>query len=136
MKSFLMSITVILLITTNAIQAQDAATRFQKQHLKQTEASLVAALNNGSPSIQATAAQAIRQLEWTFPDQEFKSFISPLVNIVKNEKGDTQARLLAAIALDGLHSDVGDDAIGIVAKDSNNKSVQELCDALMLKAGR
>ncbi len=134
MKRLLLAI--VLMITTNAVHAQDAATRFQKQHMKQTEASLVNALNSESAGVQATAAQTLRQLEWTFPEQEFKSTISPLIRIVKDEKGDTQARILAVIALEGLHSDLGDEAIALTAKNSSNKSVQELCAALIMAAGR
>jgi len=136
MKRLFLLLAIVLMVTTSAIQAQDAATRFQKQHLKQTEASLVNALSSERAGIQATAAQTLRQLEWTFPEQEFKSTISPLIRIVKDERGDTQARLLAIIALDGLHSDLGDEAITMTAKSSSNKSVQELCAALIMSAGR
>ena len=132
MKRLFFLLAIALMITTNAVQAQDAATRFQKQHLKQTEASIVNALNHESAGVQATAVQTLRQMEWTFPDEEFKSTISPLIRIVKDEKGNTQARLLAAIALEGLHSDLGDEAITMTAKNSTNKSVQELCAALIL----
>ena len=136
MKKLFLLLAIVLMITTSAIQAQDAATRFQKQHQKQTEASLVNALSSERAGIQTTAAQTLRQLEWTFPEQEFKSTISPLIRIVKDERGDTQARLLAVIALDGLHSDLGDEAITMTAKSSSNKSVQELCAALIMTTGR
>lgn len=136
MKRFILFITIALIVSISATQAQDAATRFQKQHLKQTEASLVNALNSESAGMQATAAQTLRQLEWTFPEEEFKSTITPLVRIVKDEKVDTQIRLLAAIALDGLHSDMGDEVLAIVAKSSTNKSVQELASALILTTGK
>jgi len=135
MKRLFLLLAIVLMIITNAVQAQDVATRFQKQHLKQTEASIVNALNSGTVGVEINAVQTLRQLEWTFPDQEFKSTISPLSQIVKDENGDTQTRLLAAIALDGLHSDLGDDAITFTAKSSNNKSVQELCAALTLTNG-
>jgi uncharacterized membrane-anchored protein YjiN (DUF445 family) len=134
MRRLFLFFVIVLMIATNAVQAQDVNTRFQKQHMKQTEASIVNALNNESAGVQVTAVQTLRQLEWTFPDEEFKSTISPLIRIVKDEKGDTQARILAAIALDGLHSDVGDEAITWTAKSSSNKSVQELCAALILAA--
>jgi hypothetical protein len=136
MKRLFLLLVIVLIVTSSTIQAQDSATRFQKQHLKQTEASLVNALNSASAGMQATAAQTLRQLEWTFPEEEFKSTISPLIQLLKDEKGDTQVRLLTAIALDGLHSDLGDEAIASVAKSSNNKSVQELCAALIMTAGR
>jgi uncharacterized membrane-anchored protein YjiN (DUF445 family) len=136
MKRFILLIIIALIVSISATQAQDAATRFQKQHLKQTEASLVNALNSESVGMQATAAQTLRQLEWAFPEEEFKSTITPLIRIVKDEKGETHARILAAIALDGLHSDLGDEAIAIVAKSSTNKSVQELASALIVTTGR
>jgi HEAT repeat protein len=137
MKALFILILSALLITSATVYAQDSSTRFKKQHMKLTEASLVLALNNSeSIGVQTSAAQTIRQLEWTFPEEPFNSLLSPLIRIVKDENAETQLRLLAALALDGLHEDNGDAAIESVAKSSGNKSVQELCSALLIKTGK
>jgi hypothetical protein len=137
MKTFFLFILGALLTATTAARADDSSTRFKKQHMKQTEANLVLALNNTeSVGVQASAAQTIRQLEWSFPEEPFISLMSPLIRIVKDETADTKVRLLAILALDGLHEDEGDAAIEAVAKSSGNKSVQELCSALLIKTGK
>jgi hypothetical protein len=128
---------VASIILTVSVKAQEQNTRFIKQHLSQTESSLIEALNNSaSPSVRANAAQTIRELEWMFPDETFTTLISPLIRNVKDEQMDTQVRLLAAIALDALHSDDGDAAIASVAGSSVNQSMKDLCSALVLRSQR
>lgn len=101
--------------------------------MKQIVESLADALSHESAGVQASAAQAIRQLEWEFPQEPFTELLEPLMRVVKDENEDTRVRLLSAIALDGLHSDIGDGAIEAVAKYSPNKSIMELCGALIIK---
>jgi len=137
MKKALLTISIALLLMTLPMQAQESNTRYKKQHIKQITQNLVLALkNNDSPSMQASAAQTIRQLEWTFPEEPFESLVDPLILIVKDEKAETSARLLAALALDGIHSDTGDNAIENAAANSGNKSMKDLCSALLIKTGR
>ncbi len=104
-----------------------------RQHMKRIVESLVEALNHESVGVQASAAQAIRQLEWEFPQEPLNELLDPLIYIVKNENADTRVRFLSAIALDGLHSDMGDKVIENVAKLTKNKSVMDLCEALITK---
>ena len=114
-------------------QTSTLATRFQKQHMKKTEIMLNEALKSNDVHFQSTALQTIRQLQFIYPDEPFESFLEPLMRIVENEKADTQVRILAAIALDGLHSDKGDESIKKISKSSNSMSLQELCSALLVK---
>jgi HEAT repeat protein len=137
MKRTMLSIALALLVITISVRAGDSSSRFTKQHMKQTVANIISVLNDGSsPSIQASAAQTIRELEWAYPDESFSDFVDPLIRVVKDESTDTQVRILAAIALDGLHSDAGDAAIETVAKGSGEKSVQTLCAALLVRTGK
>ena len=123
----------VVFITTFAAQAQNTPTRFQKQHLKQTVTGLVKALNTTeTPLMQRQAVQTIRKLEWLFPNEDFVEFVAPLMKLITDENGDTQTRMLAAMALDGLHSDEGDNTIVRMSKTSSNKSIQELCMALAI----
>jgi len=106
-------------------------TRFQKQHMPQTEEMLINLLKDSNPTKRATAVQNIRDLEFIYPDEPFDKFLAPLTNILKDEKEPCQIRLLSAIALDELHSETGDNAIQEMSKTSSNQSVKELCSALI-----
>jgi hypothetical protein len=109
------------------------STRFQKQHMKQTEEMLINGLKDNDPLKRATSAQNIRDLEFVYPEEPFSAFLTPLVETLKNENEVTQVRILSAIALDQLHSETGDQVIEDVAKISTNQSVKELCTALLVK---
>ena len=52
---------------------------------------------------------------------------------MKDETSDSIARRLAALALDELHSDAGDAVIKDVADKSDDKGLQTLCQALLVK---
>lgn len=108
-------------------------TRYIRQHLGQTEGSLVQALNDSSVSMQTSALVTIRELEQVFPEYPFASWLLPLTNKLKDENTDVVVRRLAALALDGLHSEDGDAAIAVVAKSSDDKGLQILCNVLLLK---
>ncbi len=136
MSKFLLFSVFALVVSTVGTQAQEPSTRYTKQHMKQTIESLAYALNHESAGVQASAAQAIRQLEWMFPQEPFNEILEPLMNIVKDEKADTRVRILSAIALDALHSDTGDSVIEDAAKSSTNKSLMELCSALIIKSDK
>jgi hypothetical protein len=121
--------------TTRAQMQHKYNTRFLSQHLKQTEESLLKALQDTSISMQTSAMQTIRELEQIFTEYPFASLLVPLEYKLKDENADSVVRMLAAIALDGLHSDAGDDVIGDVAKSCEDKGVQTLCKALLVKGG-
>lgn len=135
----IMLTSVMLLTTTNA---QDQSTRFEKQHhskfvksnLKQTEEMILKNLKGDNIDMLASSAQTIRQLEMIFPENTFSSLLDPLMILIQDEKGDTQVRLLSALALDGLHSNKGDKAIYDVAKTTKNNSVKEICMALSVES--
>jgi hypothetical protein len=137
--AFIMLISTMLLTSVNA---QDQATRFEKQHhskfvksnLKQTEKMILKSLESDNIGILSSSAQTVRQLEMIFPENPFSSLLDPLMKIVKDENGDTQVRILSALALDGLHSDKGDKAIYGVAKNTKNKSVKDVCIALSVES--
>jgi hypothetical protein len=133
MKHVLMFFGLALVMFTLSVNAQEQPTRYKKQHLKKIEQQIVSALKNDNPEILNSAAATIRQLEMTYPEESFDPFVKPLIHILKDEKADARTRLLVALALDGLHSDEGDDALMEIAKSSSNKSLQDLCSALTYK---
>mgnify|MGYP001465223514 CR=1 FL=1 len=132
------------LVLTTGVHAQDKSTaraqmqhkynmRFMSQHLKQTEESLLKAMQDSSVGMQTSAIQTIRELGQIFPEYPFTSLLVPLENKLKDENADGVARRLAALALDGLHSDAGDAIIRDVAKSCEDKGLQTLCKALLIK---
>jgi HEAT repeat protein len=133
MNRFVLPLIIAFVMNAIGVQAQEPPTRFTKQHMKRIVQSLAGALTHESVGVQISATQAIRQLEWEFPQEPLNELLDPLINIVKDENSDTRVRILSVIALDGLHSDMGDKVIEDVAKLAKNKSVMDLCEALVMK---
>lgn len=146
MKNRLFSFTLLiaLFLPFAAIHAQDKPVRYLKQHktqfiidhLQQTEAMIVYALENDSTDMKESAVQTIRELQQVFPDQPFTSFIDPLNDIVRDEVSDTHLRILAALALDELHSDKGDKAIRDMSIYSTDQSLKHVCAALTVTSSK
>ena len=144
MKRVLISLTLALAILSTALQAQDSKSitrlekqrgpsRFQTRHLKQTEESLLPALRGELQGGQQMALQTLRDLEQMFPEYPFAATIPTLQTILKDETAGPIVRRLAALALDELHSDAGDAVIKDVATACNDKGLQILCNALLVK---
>ena len=136
------SFLILLFFNNSKAFAQENQTRllkqhrlsFEKAHLEQTEIMLVQALESNSASLNSSALQTIREIEEIFPTESFSTFIEPLGDIIKNENADTQLRILSALALDKLHSDIGDNIIYEVAKNTTNESVKNVSEALAIKS--
>ena len=133
MKRIILIYVIILSSTFLLAQSKFSTSRFQQQHMKQTIEMLTQALDSDNPSLQTSSAQAIRQLEYLYPDEPFTEFIAPLSKVVENDKADIQARILSAIALEGLHSDNGDKILEETSKSSTSENIRELCSALLIK---
>jgi hypothetical protein len=102
--------------------------------LPEYEANLLVSLKSENPVVQAQAIQTIRELEQMFPKYPFAASIGPLSTKVKDENADGVVRRLAALALDELHSDAGDIVIRDVAGSSQDKGLQSLCNALLVRS--
>jgi hypothetical protein len=144
MFSLVLSTALLFFFTSLLTFAQDRPSRFAEQHdsqtlkknLKTTEKMLLKHLSDNTTDSKLSAVQTLRQLELIFPDHAFRSFIEPLSEIVKNEELETQLRITAAIALDELHSDMGDKTIYEVAKNSTNESVKNVCTAISFEISK
>ena len=140
-RVILFSLLTISIFSVNTL-AQLKTSRFTKQHriyfikehMDQTEQMLLQSLQSNNANMVSSSIQTIRELEQVFPDEPFSTFIDPLSSIVKNENSDTHARVLSALALDELHSDLGDKAIYEVAKNTTNQSVKDICSALAIES--
>lgn len=136
--SLIFTSTLIALIMNENIMAQSESSRFARQHksyflkehLDQTEKMLIKALSSDIPNMKATAAQTTRELEQIFPSEQFTSLVDPLGQIVSDEKADIQSRVLSALALDGLHSEQGDEIIFNTAKTTSDKTLEIICKAM------
>jgi HEAT repeat protein len=145
MKRIFLVSAIALLVCATAVRAQESpsTTRIETQHtllsskgnrLPQYEENLLKALENENPTVQAQAVQTIRDLEQMYPKYPFKASLAPLEAKLKNENSDGIVRRLAALALDELHSDAGDAVIRDVARSSQDKGLQTLCNALMVRS--
>jgi hypothetical protein len=105
-----------------------------RKRLAQHEENLLKMLDNENLTVQAQAVQTIRDLEQMFPQYPFQSSLAPLGIKLKDEKADPIVRRLAALALDELHSDAGDAVIRDVAGSSQDKGLQTLCSALLVRS--
>ena len=135
------ALVLAVLVTSAEAQVSRSTTRVERQHkrtstmkkqLKQTEESILEALQGDNPGNQRAALQTLRDLEQLFPKYEFTKLLAPLEATLKNEQADPVVRKLAALALDELHSDAGDAVIQEVAKTSDDKGLQSLCEALLV----
>lgn len=144
MKRVIFLFVTLVLIMSASDYAQELSTRFEKQHhlkylkshLPQIEENILKSFESNNSGILASSAMTVRQLEQIFPEEKFSSFIDPLTKIVQDEKEETQTRLLAALALDLLHSDKGDESIYYVAKYTNNNSVKDPCNCLSIESNQ
>jgi hypothetical protein len=145
MKRILFLSAIALMVWATAVQAQEtrSTTRIEAQHkppssmekrLPEYEANLLKTLEGENPAVQAQAVQTIRDLEQMFPRHPFQLSLAPLEAKLKDENADGIVRLLAALALDELHSDAGDAVIRDVASSCQDKGLQTLCNALLVKS--
>lgn len=145
MKRILLSLVIAVAVFATAVQAQESIStaRIAAQHkslrsmgkrLAQHEENLVKMLENENLTVQATAVQTIRDLEQMFPEYPFKSVLAPLGAKLKDENAGPIVRRLAALALDELHSDAGDAIITEVASSCQDKGLQTLCNALLVRS--
>jgi hypothetical protein len=145
MKRILFVSAIALMVCATAVQAQEtkSTTRIEAQHKTpgsrgkspaEYEINLLKTLESENPAVQAQAVQTIRDLEQMFPQHPFKSLLTPLEAKLKDENADGKVRHLAALALDELHSDAGDAVIKEVASAAQDKGLQTLCNALLVRS--
>lgn len=145
MKRILFASAIALMVCTVAAQAQDSLsstrieaqhkeTKFMKKHLPDMQVNLLQTLETQNPVMQAEAVQTIRELEQVFPKYTFTLCLAPLETKLKDETADPTVRRLAALALDELHSDAGDAVIRDVANFGQDKGLQTLCNALLVRS--
>jgi len=129
MKRFITLCAVLAAIVSSS-QASDSTghdARFTEAKLTLIEKSLANALESSSPGLQASAAQTVRDLKKLVPEYSFSRLVIPLMRIVKDEGAEIGPRILAALALHDLRSEMGDFAISRVATFTDVKRMKHLC---------
>lgn len=116
--------------TSTRLQKQHDVTKFMKAHLTSSIEMLNRALENKQYNMKLSALQTIRQLEQIFPEESFSSLIEPLITVINDNGIETETRALAAITLDQLHSDKGDEALFLVGQNCQNRTIKNLCQAI------
>ena len=104
--------------------------KFSSDKLSQIEANLVVALTSENIGLQTSAANVLKQVRVYAPEYNFTGAIIPLMQIVKNEIYDVNARVAAALALHDLKSERGDFAIKRTAIFSDTEQVRHICKHL------
>lgn len=139
MKQFFLAVLLATALAVTSLNAQSAPSRIQKQHdvtrfmkahLNSSIEMLNRALANKQYNMKLSALQTIRQLEQLFPEESFSNLIDPLITIVNDNNIETETRALAAITLDQLHSDKGDEALFLVGQNCENTTIKNLCRAI------
>lgn len=131
--ALVLGLEMMIMMVTQPLLARDetlAVGRFMSATIEQSEKSLKIALEAPSQGLQLSAANTTRQLKELLPGQEFSSLVIPLMRIVKDENAETSARIVAAIALHGLHSAKGDFAISRTAEFTDNPRMKNTCSWL------
>ena len=104
--------------------------RFSEEKLNRIEKNLVLAMESSMPSLQASAALVLKQVKSIAPEYGFNSAVIPLMRILKDEQGETNVRIAAALSLQDLKSARGDFAIQRSAQFSDNDRVKHICSWL------
>ncbi|MCU7497450.1 MAG: hypothetical protein HF314_17765 [Ignavibacteria bacterium] len=139
MRHIFLAILLFTAFAFTGLEAQDANSRFQKQHnittfmkshLTSSIEMTARALENKEFNMKVSALQTIRQLEQLFPEESFSRLIEPLATIINDKNTETETRILAAITLDQLHTDKGDEAIFLIGQNCENSTVKNLCQAI------
>lgn len=122
--------------STSRIAKQHKISTFQKQHMKQSEESILASILSESVATQQSAIQTLRELEQLAPDYPFSNLVGPLADKLRNDQTHRVVRKLAALALDELHSEAGDEVIRDMAQQSEDPCLKSLCEALVIRINR
>ena len=105
----------------------DYISTLSQQKFDVIEQNIVNALRSDVPGMQADAAQLVRDLNNARPDISFSTCVVPLMAVLKNEEGESAARILAALALDQLDSPMGHFAVSRTASFTSDSRLAYVC---------
>jgi len=128
MKKIIMLCVMVSAIASTIRAGDEPGTnQFTEEKLNSIERNMVLTLESSIPGIQASAAQTVRDLKRLAPDYSFSRLVIPLMRILKDSNGETGPKILAALALHELGSEMGDFTIRRVAQFSEVPQLKRLC---------
>ena len=128
MKSTMFLVLTAMFISQVAASGKIIANdRFTPEKLEVIEKSLKIALESPIAGIQASAAQTVRDLKARVPDCELSTLVIPLMRIVKDRNAECGPRILAALALHELNSEMGDFAIARTGQFTEDRRLKHVC---------
>ncbi len=104
--------------------------RFTEEKINQIEDNLRNDLESSIPGVVIGGAQTTREMKKAVPTHDFSKLIISLMRIVKDDKSDRAARILAALTLDELNSERGNFAISREAEYSTDPIFKAFCSSL------
>jgi hypothetical protein len=126
-----------------SLAAGQTRPRFTEEKLKLIDLNLVRCLESHNPYIVCTALKTVREVKALAPEYSFSHEMTiALMRILKNEnmnhhdapggveEGCCSIRILAAVALNDMRSDMGDYAIKMQAKFTESKRLKRICSLL------
>jgi len=132
MKRFSLSLIAAVALFISLANGQgNKGPRFTEEKLKQIEQNLVRSLESDIRGVRLTAAKTVWDLKTRVPQYEFGHRTTvALMRIVKDEAADNQSRIVAAIALSRLDSELGNYAIKMQAQFAQSERVKHICNWL------
>ena len=118
---------VLILAPVYSAEPVRAQVDLTNAKLEQIETNLIMALESNYPSLEASAAQVIRDLKVRVPEYNFSRSIIPLMRTLKDENMDARVRQVAALALHDIDTERGDYAIEREARFSDQQQLRHLC---------
>lgn len=132
MKRFTWSLVGTLFLFLSVVSAQNNnGQRFTEEKVNQIEQNLIQSLESNIPGVRLSAAKTVWDLKTIVPQYSFSHrTVIALMRIMKDEEANDQSRILAAIALSQLNSEVGNYAIKMETRFSGSESVKHICSWL------
>jgi hypothetical protein len=130
-KVVLSAMFVALFAINQTLGQGSSQPRFTQQKMERIEENLAICLESTIPGVQATAASTVRQLIALVPEYSFSHRITiALMRIVKDEGATSGSRILAALALHDLDSEMGNFAIKMQARFGDCEKFKHFCALL------
>jgi len=71
-------------------------------------------------------------LQLVFAEKSFRSMLTPLIKIVKNENSESTGLMPVLLAYEYLHSDIGNNIIEDLQCSRSSKTTSEICYAMSI----
>ena len=129
MNKLMLGIALMALIIAIPAQAQDS-TPLSAQKQEMIQENILANLQHSSIEVRATTIQLLIDLQKNYPQSDFGYALLPMMDMLKSDDRP-EFRILAALALYHLDSDLGKFAVSRRAEFDDSPRVAKHCAALI-----